>query len=111
MFDSGVDTEQAFGHHIGMTRTRVRRRRTTLSAAAAVVLTVVLGPLGHAFQADATLRHPRTVVVRPGDTVWAIASRVAPGSDPRAVADAIVSVNGIDAAGLVPGQRLVVPAP
>jgi nucleoid-associated protein YgaU len=111
MFDSGVDTEQAFGHHVTMTRTRVRRRRTTLSVAAALVLTVALGPLGHAFQAGATPRHPRTVVVRPGDTLWAIATRTTPDSDPRAVADAIASANGIDARGLVPGQRLVVPAP
>jgi nucleoid-associated protein YgaU len=111
MFDSGVDTEQAFGQHEAMTRTRVRRRRTTLSVAAAVMLTVVLGPLGHAFQADATLRHPRTVVVRPGDTLWAIAARIEPASDPRAVADGIAAANGIDPAGLVPGQRLVVPAP
>lgn len=111
MFDSGVDTEQVFGHHVAMSRTRVRRRRTTLSAATAVVLMVVLGPLGHAFQADASLRHQRTVVVLQGDTVWAIAARVAPGSDPRAVADGIVSANGIDAGGLVPGQRLVIPAP
>ena len=79
--------------------------------AAALVLAVVLGPMGHAFTADATLRHPRTVVVRPGDTLWAIAARTTPESDPRAVADAIVAANGIDAAGLVPGQRLVVPAP
>ena len=82
-----------------------------MSVAAAVVLTVVVGPLGHAFQADATLRRPRTVVVRPGDTLWAIAARTAPASDPRSVADGIASANGIDAGGLVPGQRLVLPAP
>jgi nucleoid-associated protein YgaU len=111
MFDWGVDTEHAFGQHGTMTRTRVRRRRTTLSVAAAVMLTVALGPLGHAFQADATVRHPRTVVVRPGDTLWAIATRIEPASDPRAVADGIASANAIDPAGLAPGQRLVVPAP
>ena len=111
MFDSGVDTEHAFGHHDGVSRTRVRRRRTTLSVAAALLLSVVLGPVGHAFQAGASVRHPRTVIVRPGDTLWAIAARSAPGSDPRAIADAMASANGIDPGGLVPGQRLVVPAP
>jgi nucleoid-associated protein YgaU len=110
MFDSALDTEHAFGQHVPMTRTRVRRRRTTLSAAAVVVLTVALGPVGHALQADASVRRPRTVVVRPGDTLWAIAARTSPGSDPRAVVDGIASANGIDAGGLVPGQRLVLPS-
>jgi LysM repeat protein len=50
------------------------------------------------------------VVVRPGDTLWAIAERVAPGQDPRPVVDAMVAVNNMDPGALVPGQTLLVPA-
>lgn len=111
MFESGLDTEHVFGQHTSMVRTRVRRRRTTLSAAALVVVSVLLGPVGHAFHADAAPRFPRTVVVRPGDTLWSIAGRTEPQADPRAVVEAITAANDVDPEALVPGQRLVVPAP
>jgi hypothetical protein len=45
-----------------------------------------------------------SVVVAPGDSVWSIASDLAPTSDPRPVVDAIVAANG--GSSLVPGQRL-----
>ena len=118
MFESGIDTEHAFGQHGGMTRTgvrtesgtRVRRRQATLTVAAVMVLTLLVGQ-GHAFRAGAAVRHPRTVVVQRGDSLWEIAERVEPGSDPRSVVAAIARANGVDAASLVPGQRLVLPAP
>ncbi len=93
-----------------MVRTHVRRRRTALSAAAFVLVTVLVGPVGHAFQADAAPRHGRTVVVRSGDTLWSIARRSEPPSDPRAVVDAIAAANGVRAGELLAGQRLLVPA-
>jgi LysM repeat protein len=52
----------------------------------------------------------RQVVVRPGDTLWAIAERVAPTKDPRPLVDAMVAVNNVDPGALVPGQTLLVPA-
>ncbi len=115
MFESGIDTEQAFGHHVAMSRTRVRRRRATLTVLAVVLTSLLIGPVGHAFDAGAAVRHPRTVprtlVVQPGDSLWAIARRAEPSVDPRAMVDAIAAANGIGASALVPGQRLVVPAP
>ena len=36
----------------------------------------------------------RTYVVRQGDTLWAIASRIAPAGDPRPVIQAIQDANG-----------------
>ncbi len=53
----------------------------------------------------------RTYVVRPGDTLWALAVRIAPpGTDPRAVADELQIVNHVDPGSLVPGQTLKLPS-
>ena len=52
----------------------------------------------------------RTYVVRQGDTLWAIASRIAPAGDPRPVIQAIQDANGVDAGSLVPGAVLRIPA-
>ena len=91
--------------------TTLRRRRTALAV-------LVLGAVVVAGQAGAALggsplaapgRSPTaisdpTIVVRPGDTLWAIAGRIAPGQDPRPVVDALVSLNGDRP--LVPGETL-----
>ncbi len=53
----------------------------------------------------------RSHVVRPGDTVWSIAERVAgEGEDPRPMVDAILRANGVAPGALVPGQLLEIPA-
>ncbi|MDA3649622.1 LysM peptidoglycan-binding domain-containing protein [Saccharopolyspora indica] len=49
------------------------------------------------------------VEVRPGDTLWGIADRVAPNSDPRAVVARIAELNGLDATSVRTGRLLVVP--
>jgi Tfp pilus assembly protein FimV len=49
-------------------------------------------------------------VVEPGDTLWSIARRVAPGRDPRPVVDALVEANDLHD-GLQAGQELSVPVP
>lgn len=51
-----------------------------------------------------------TVTVGPGETLWAIASEVAPAADPRDVVDAIKRLNALDSAMLMAGQRLAIPA-
>ena len=51
-----------------------------------------------------------TVMVAPGEPLWAIASEVAPTADPRDVVDAIKRLNALDSAQLVAGQRLAIPA-
>jgi hypothetical protein len=50
---------------------------------------------------SATVRH---TVVRPGDSLWSVASRLAPGSDPRPVVDALSQAR--DGAPLVPGETV-----
>jgi LysM repeat protein len=108
MFDSALDTEHVFGHRRSMPSARTRRRRATaaligmmLVAGLPAVSRAVAGP-----HADPSA----TYVVRAGDTLWSIAVQRSPGSDPRIVVDTIVRTNGIDAAHLVPGQRLMLPA-
>ena len=52
-----------------------------------------------------------TVVVRGGETLWDIASRIAPGEDPRVVIGDIVDLNNLSDAGSIRlGQKLFVPA-
>ena len=48
-------------------------------------------------------------VVRSGDSVWDIAERLSPGTDPRPLVDAILETNDLDASALTPGQTLVIP--
>jgi len=107
MFDSSLDIEHVFGHGRGMPLARVRRRRATVVFAAMVLVLAV--PAASRAVGDHRDR-PATYVVRSGDTLWSIAVSVSPGRDPRATVDAIVRANGVDAAHLVPGQQLQLPA-
>lgn len=50
------------------------------------------------------------VVVQAGQSLWEIASAVAPESDPRATITAIRDLNGLGSDAVVPGQALVVPS-
>lgn len=110
MFGSTLDYERPFDKMAAMTRTRVRRRWLGALIASAVVVGLWSGPvanaLGTAERAPAT---GTSYVVRQGDTLWAIASRVAPQRDPRSVVDAIAGVNDLHAGALVPGQVLSIP--
>lgn len=65
--------------------------------------------LGRAL-ADEPAEPPRTVVVRPGETLWEITSRLRPGEDPRPTISQIVKVNDLPDAGVAAGQRLRIPA-
>jgi LysM repeat protein len=48
--------------------------------------------------------------VQPGDTLWAIATRVAPKGDPRVTVQQIVDRNGLAGASIEAGQVLVLPS-
>jgi hypothetical protein len=96
-----------------MTRTRVRRRRLTLTLTVSVAL-VAAAWAGPAVRALGSPEQPTRIarssyVVREGDTLWTIARRLAPGSDPRPIVDVLSAANGLDAGLIVPGQTLVVP--
>ncbi|HET9005593.1 MAG TPA: LysM peptidoglycan-binding domain-containing protein [Actinomycetes bacterium] len=49
-------------------------------------------------------------MVEPGDTLWSIARRVAPGRDPRPVVDGLIDANHLRG-GLQVGQELSIPVP
>jgi Tfp pilus assembly protein FimV len=92
-----------------------RRRRIALAVLALGVV-VVTGQAGAAL-GSSTLAAPerrpsltaaRTVVVRPGDTLWEIAGRIAPSEDPRPIVDALTAANG--SGPLTPGEILHLPA-
>ena len=96
-----------------MARTRVRRRRLALTVLILVLTAFLVGPLSDALVAGAEVRRAphRTYVVRPGDTIFSIASRqVSDGTDPRPMVDAIESENDIEPGQLIPGQALLIPA-
>jgi LysM repeat protein len=50
-----------------------------------------------------------TTVVQPGETLWSIARRVAPGADPRATVARLTELNGLGSSPIVAGQRLTLP--
>ena len=52
---------------------------------------------------------PHAVTVQSGDTLWSIATRIAPGRDPRAEVGALERRNHLTSVVLVPGQVLRVP--
>jgi hypothetical protein len=98
---------------VGVIRTRVRRRRLTVTVlAAGALFWMGSGPVA---EAVGLLEGPaigaRTHVVRPGETLWSIAVRFEPERDPRETVHAIAAANDLDPGALVPGQRLLVPAP
>ncbi len=74
-----------------------RRRRVVVAALALGVVVVAaqagaaLGgsPLAAPERRPASSSTTRRVVVQPGDTLWSIATRLAPDDDPRPVVDAV----------------------
>jgi LysM domain len=77
--------------------------KVILLSLAALVLWGVVARASHGAK-------PTTVVVvRAHDTLWTIATRVAPGSDPRDAVWRIRQLNHLEGATIVPGQKLVVP--
>ena len=91
-----------------------QRRRLVVLVVAMLVLGVVIagliGATGTSAQADQAVTgqsiEPRTVIAQPGDTLWAIAKRVAPQANVSDLVDQLVRING-DA--IVAGQVVRIP--
>ena len=92
----------------------VYRRRRLLAALvglglvlAMVRVGVTLG--GSSLATPERLPHVQQVVVQPGDTLWSIAQRLAPGHDVRPIVDAMVHALGTST--LIAGQAISVRTP
>jgi LysM repeat protein len=93
--------------------TRRGRLLLTLLALATLVAVGVLatgGPTAIAGTDPGEAAVAERVTVRPGDTLWAIAQREAPGVDPRETIAAIMDVNALDSSAVRVGSVLLVPA-
>ncbi|WP_375475402.1 LysM peptidoglycan-binding domain-containing protein [uncultured Jatrophihabitans sp.] len=78
-----------------------------LAAGAAVLWLAARSAAGDGAAAPSPAVH--RVVVQSGDTLWSIASRVAPQRDPRAEVADLEKANHLANVDLVPGQALRVP--
>lgn len=93
-------------------RDEIYRRRRLV--ALAVLVGLVLGVASFVRSADATptpegqLAEAVTVIVQPGDTLWAIAGELDPAGAHRELVDRLAGLT--DSATLQPGQQLVIPA-
>jgi LysM repeat protein len=90
-----------------------KRRRFTLMpiiTLAALSLMVTVPALSSMHLYAAAPQHYATVVVRPGDTLWSIASaHTSSSSDVQDTIARITEVNHLNNAAIEPGQRLRVP--
>lgn len=102
-------TKSLTAGHIRLTR----RGRLVLLVAA--VLCMLLGfSLGNTLSSTAGSISPpaesHSIVVQPGQTLWGIATQVAPHADPRATVQQIIVLNHLPSTGLQAGETLSVPS-
>lgn len=105
---------------MAMSRTRVRfgRGAVALALTASAVLAIGRGASGAGENLEVARRlhgpAERRIerhVVKPGETLWEIASaRVDPGEDPRRLIAEIVLLSGLGGSGIVAGQDLLIPS-
>jgi LysM repeat protein len=87
-----------------------RRGRVVVTALVGLLLCVALSVAKVTSSASTTPAPARhSYVVRPGDTLWGIASRLAPGSDPRVMVADLQGMNGLATTEVVPGQTIRLP--
>jgi LysM repeat protein len=88
-----------------------RRGRVVVVLFLAGVLVVTGWAVGRSVANAATTHQPpaASVVAKPGDTLWSIAVRVRPNTDPRITVDQIMAANRLASPVLQPGQRVVLP--
>ena len=102
-------------------RVRLTRRGRVVLAAVAVVMVTAMVTLfwlsvaggaqaaSHGLGSGAAYRGMTRVVVRPGQTLWSIASQAEPAADPRLVIQQIIAANALGGPVIQPGQSLWVP--
>ncbi len=93
---------------------RLTRRGRLLLLAALVALLCAAFTLGRAGDSQASTDRSAPAVlasttVHPGESLWAVAQRVAPGRDPRALVQQIREINDLSSATVQVGQLLLLP--
>lgn len=96
-----------------------RRGRVVLATFAVALVTVVIAALGLAAAGGAQAANHgrpgagyqgmRQIVVRPGQTLWTIATRAEPSVDPRLVISQIMTANSMTSPAVQAGELLWVP--
>ena len=81
------------------------RRLFGISAVLVVIAVLMLGFT----PASPGASPPQHYTVRSGDSLWSIAARHYPNSDPRDAVYQIEQANHLSAAGLVAGERILLP--
>lgn len=111
----GPPTGAASGSVVRLTRRGRMLRAVALAALVVALVGMTAARLtGQPARAGASAATPVatvSVVVEQGDSLWAIAQRVTPGSDPREVVREIRALNGLRSNLIQPGQALLVPGP
>ena len=91
-----------------------RRGRTVLVLLLAALLLTAFS-LGHQDTQAASVAHEGTgpvleqTTVQPGESLWALAKRIAPENDPREVIAQIRRLNDLESSELQVGQHLLLP--
>lgn len=105
-----------FGYDIPRSHLRLTKRgRTVFLTLAALPLVFAAfayalnGGAATATIEDAPAQSYEYVTIAPGESLWQIASEIAPTADPRDVVYDILEFNGMSSAELFPGQRLALP--
>jgi nucleoid-associated protein YgaU len=93
---------------------RLTRRGRLVLLAVAILLMLFGFSIGKSVSFASTVPAPstgsQTVIVQPGDTLWAIATQVAPKTDPRVTVQRIIALNGLRNADVLAGQQLALPS-
>ena len=91
---------------------RGKLARTLVVLSLAIVAASVAGGQAGADTSKSTMAAADsfiTVTVAPGDTVWSLASRVAPQGQAGALVSAIIEINSLGSGDVVAGQKIRIP--
>lgn len=109
--------EAGDGHHDGGdVRLRLTRRgRVVIGVLVTMAVAALLAGAGMfaAAQAQASAEVSGEqftyVVAEPGDSLWSLATRIAPGADPRDVIDDVMRLNQLQSVDIEAGQQIAIP--
>jgi LysM repeat protein len=84
----------------------------TLVVLLAVLLFAAFSSLRARAEGSTSMSAPQLqqTTVAPGESLWSVAQRIAPGRDPRPVVDQIRRLNHLPGVGVQAGQQLLLPS-